>query len=128
MGAGDLDVFARRDWPIQALDASQYPYEMMVTQLRSGPAADREHWTDAFLKGDNIRAWQNSTPEGKVFLAYIGLSGLSVIYPDCARGLAAGLDLEREMIRLLQEIRAYIDAKGLGPSIRSLSAGICRIS
>ncbi len=39
MGAGDLDVFARRDWPIQAVDASQYPYEMMVTELRSGQLA-----------------------------------------------------------------------------------------
>jgi uncharacterized protein (TIGR01370 family) len=197
MAAADLDVFARRDWPIQAIDSAQYPFEMIVTSLRAGPQADREHWTDAFLLGDNIRAWQNSTPEGKVFLAYIGLSGLSthhylngvpmsaranwvdakgqptasapwwllcpvgeypglnkvafwaqewkqhlltqvehaiiigangvfldefdgtayrltVIDPTCARGLAVGLDLEREMIRLLEEIRAYVESKQLG--------------
>ena len=70
------DYIAERDFPIQALDDSAYPYEMMVSELRVAPWSDREHWTDAFRNPDSIRAWQNSTAQGKVFLAYINAGGL----------------------------------------------------
>lgn len=67
---------ATKDFPIQVVDHSQYPYEMIVTFIRPGPWIDTENWTDAFLNADNIRTWQNSTPEGKLVLASIGIGTL----------------------------------------------------
>jgi uncharacterized protein (TIGR01370 family) len=192
----DGNWIAQKDFPIQIVSDPRAPYEMLITELRSGPWADQEHWTDGFLNADNIRTWQNSTPEGKIFLAYIaagsltktkyfngvpmsarsswtdasgtptanapiwllcadqtyaGLNWVAFWYPAwkqhllteveyaitigangvyldefdaivgrlnrdpaCAGGKAAGVDLELEMLRLVQEIRAYVQSRALG--------------
>jgi uncharacterized protein (TIGR01370 family) len=79
--AGDIPWPARNDFPLQAVDESQYRYEMMVTELRPGPGPDKEYWSDAFLHADNIRSWQNSSAQGKVLLAYIDLPSLGGDHP-----------------------------------------------
>jgi uncharacterized protein (TIGR01370 family) len=189
------DHTSSREFPIQLVGNEQYPYEMVISMLRPAPALDREHWTDAFLDADNIRTWQNSTPAGNIFLAYIGIgnvssnhyfegvpmsaraswtdasgnptaaapswvlckngsyAGLNVVAfwhpewkrrilaeidhavtigangvyfdefdgvlfrletdPGCLLGRVAPVDYRREMLQLVQEIRAYVDAKQL---------------
>ena len=71
------DFSAEKDFPAQIVDHARYPYDMIVTMLRSGPWGDQEHWTDAFLDADKIRAWQNSTAEGKIVIAQVNAAALS---------------------------------------------------